>query len=89
MIEIPLDGWCIQVFHLGAQVDVASVAAAVVALVPSATCSETDADAGWLTIETLDDPTLVSAVHDTVRSMDADAVQHIVSRPTVAGLLAG
>ncbi|RYJ07247.1 MAG: hypothetical protein EON52_02240 [Actinomycetales bacterium] len=87
MIEIPLDGWCIQVFHLDAHVDVAAVAAAVMSRVPSATCFA--GDDGWLTIETLDDAALVSAVHDTVRSHDADAVAKIVSRPTVAGLLAG
>ncbi|KQY56008.1 hypothetical protein ASD11_16135 [Aeromicrobium sp. Root495] len=88
-MEIPLDGWCVQVFHLGADVDVVALTAAVMARVPGATCSDGDTDAGWLTIETLDEPALVASVHDTVRSFDAAAVAQVVSRPTVAGLLAG
>ena len=90
MIEIPLDGWCIQVFHLSPHVDVARLAADVVNQVPGATCSDGDtADAAWLAVETLDAEAPVEAVRAIVHAADPAAAPRLVSRPTVEGLLAG
>lgn len=83
MTVVPIDGWCIQVFHLSDEGSPLHVLEAVQSALGGDATAFAPADSLQVVVETADDPSLVSEVERVVDATDPGATRVHLSRGTL------
>lgn len=83
MTVVPVDGWCIQVFHLSDAGSPLQVLAAVQDALGGDATAFAPADSLQVVVETADDPSLVTEAERVVRATDPEATRVHLSRGTL------
>ncbi|MEH3033934.1 MAG: hypothetical protein PGN07_07800 [Aeromicrobium erythreum] len=73
MAAVPIDGWCIQVFHLADSTDPLVVLEAISAGLGAAATAYAPPDSAQVVVETLDEPGTIDRVERIVRRADRGA----------------
>ncbi len=83
MTVVPVDGWCIQVFHLSDAASPLEVLQAVQTALGTDATAFAPADSLQVVVETADEPEVVAQVEDVVRSIDRGSRRVHLSRGTL------